>query len=154
MKLEDLYFLVGELKPKILSLEREYYEFFRAVGFITHEGKHDLCTEGILCTVPSDVIIPMIKTFTRGILKMKLRIPPRGPGYGGDTTYELKSIEYSMTILMKILFSCESLINTWLNMLCKYDVSGFTPTVCTDILDTIGKIKGWYAEYNYWVENN
>lgn len=59
-----------------------------------------------------------------------------------------------MTILMKILFSCESLIYAWFNMLCKYDVSGFTPTVCTDILDTIGKIKGWYAEYNYWLENN
>lgn len=73
--------MVGELKPKILLLEREYYEFFRALGFITHEGKHDLCTEEILCTVPSDVIIPMIKTFTRGILKMKLRIPPPGgPG--------------------------------------------------------------------------
>lgn len=108
-----LFFLVVELKPKILSLEREYYEFFRAVGFITHESKHDLCTEEILCTVPSDVIIPMIKTFTRGILKMKLRIPPRGPGYVGYTAYELRSIEYSMAILMNILFSLESLTHTW-----------------------------------------
>ena len=154
MKLEDLYFLVGKLKPKILSLECEFYEFFRTVGLITHDGKHDLCTEEILCTVPSDVIISMIKTFTRGISKMKIRIPPRGPGYAGYTIYELRSIEYSMAILMKILFSCESLIYTWFNMLSNYDLSGFTPTVCKDILDTIGDIKGWYAEYNHWLENN
>lgn len=149
MKLEDLYFLAGELKPKILSLERESYEFFRTVGFITHDGKHDVCTEAILCTVPSDVIIPMLKTFTRGISKMKVRIPPRGPGYVGYTDYELTSITSSISILINILLSCESLINTWLNVLYAYDVSEFTPTALNDVLDSIDEIKGWYSVYQH-----
>lgn len=154
MKLEDLYFLAGELKHKTSALECEFYDFFRAVGLITYDGKHDLCTEAILCTVPQHIIISNLKVFTRGILKMKTRIPPPGPGYVGYTAYELRSIEYSMAILMNILFSLESLIHTWFNVLYNYELNGFTPTACTDILGTISDIKEWYAEYNYWLENN
>lgn len=32
MKLEDLYFLAGKLKPKILSLECEFYEFLEQLA--------------------------------------------------------------------------------------------------------------------------
>lgn len=149
MKLEDLYLLAGELKHKTSALEREFYEFFRTVGFITLTGKHDLCTEAILCTVPSDVIIPMVKTFTRCISKMKVRIPPRGPEYIGYTDYELTSITASISILINILLSCESLINTWMNMLYAYDVSEFTQTALNDVLDSIDEIKGWYSAYQH-----